>query len=204
MCKQAQQYSKTHHLSFIRVVSRSTQNPESHWSQVHVTLKVEHFSFHAFYKCGLQGDLMSCLSWLKLQRRYFSCIFPFFEKATNLFNAAGHYACSPTPYQNLHWYPPTSSKNIWSKISIAYFTKWFQSVFTVAVGGGCIFSISPCCPLHTYPQRVVKGPHFEAWTRSEPKVTSPNPARARNLFLKPDLGLKAKLTEGVKICATAE
>jgi len=59
MCKQAQQYSRTHHLGFIRAVSLSAQKPESHWSQVHITLKVEHFNFHAFYKCGLQRDLMS-------------------------------------------------------------------------------------------------------------------------------------------------
>jgi len=30
---------------------------------------------------------------------YFSCTFPFFEKATNLFNATWHHACSPTPTQ---------------------------------------------------------------------------------------------------------
>jgi len=33
---------------------------------------------------------------------------------------------------------------------------------------------------------------------------SPNPDRARHLFLKPDLDLKAKFTEGVKIYAAAE
>ena len=32
------------------------------------------------------------------------------------------------PYQNLHWYPLTSSKSIWPKISVAYFRKWFQSI----------------------------------------------------------------------------
>jgi len=52
--KQTQQYSRTHHLSFIRAVSWSAQNAESHWSHVYITLTVEHFSFHAFYKCGLQ------------------------------------------------------------------------------------------------------------------------------------------------------
>jgi len=36
----------------------------------------------------------------------------------------------------------------------------------------------------------------------EPKISSPNPVRARHLFLKPDLGPKAKHTERVKICAT--
>jgi len=29
--------------------------------------------------------------------KYFSCTFPFIDKATNLFNAIGHHACSPTP-----------------------------------------------------------------------------------------------------------
>ena len=41
------------------------------------------------------------------------------------------------------------------------------------MGGGCILSISPCWTLHTYQHSVVKGPHFEAWTRPEPKITSP-------------------------------
>ena len=31
--------------------------------------------------------------------QYFSCTFPLFEKATNLFNATGHHAYSPTPTQ---------------------------------------------------------------------------------------------------------
>ena len=146
------------------------------------------------------------------------------------------------------------------------------------MGGGCIVSISPCWPLHTYPQRVVNGrgvtrldgargkkqvwrpnvrtclsqanvlywrkylwlcwdfpalhavirppprwfgarelcplappcyapgkrPHFQAWTRPEPDITSPYPARARHLYLKPDFDPKAKFTKGVKACATAE
>ena len=78
-----------------------------------------------------------------------------------------------------------------------------QNLFLLLVGGGCSLSTSPCWPLHTYPHRFVNGPHFEAWTRPQPEITSPNPARARYLFLKPDLGLKAKFTEGVQICATA-
>ena len=44
---------------------------------------------------------------------------------------------NPHPYQNLHSYPLTSSKNIWPKISVAYFTKWFQPSCTV--GGFCFF-----------------------------------------------------------------
>jgi len=69
-CKQAQQYSRTHDLGLIRAVNWSAQNAESHWSHVHITLTVEHFSFHAFHKkCGLQGHLMSCSSRLTLQKR---------------------------------------------------------------------------------------------------------------------------------------
>jgi len=29
--------------------------------------------------------------------KYFSCTFPFFEKAKNLFNVTGHHACTATP-----------------------------------------------------------------------------------------------------------
>jgi len=67
--KQAQQYSRTHQLGFIRAVSWSAQNAELHWSHVHITLTVEHFSFHPFYKRGLQRDSMFCPSRLTLQRR---------------------------------------------------------------------------------------------------------------------------------------
>ena len=53
-CTQAQQYSRRHQSGIIRAVSWSAQNVESHWSHVHITLTVEHFSFRAFYKkCGL-------------------------------------------------------------------------------------------------------------------------------------------------------
>jgi len=47
-CKQAQQYSGIHQLGFIRAVSWSTQNGESHWSHGHIILTVEHFNLHAF------------------------------------------------------------------------------------------------------------------------------------------------------------
>jgi len=39
-CKQAQQYSRTHQWGFIRAVSWSAENAESHWSHVHITLTV--------------------------------------------------------------------------------------------------------------------------------------------------------------------
>ena len=103
-CKQAQQYNRIHHLGFIRAVSWSAQNAKSHWSYVHITLTVEHFSFHAFYKkCGLQRDLMSCSSCVTKTINIFlrykddKYFLPIFFKVTNLFNATGHHACSPTP-----------------------------------------------------------------------------------------------------------
>ena len=59
-----------HPLGFIRAVSCSAQNAESHWSHVHITLIVENISFHTFCKrCGLQRDLKSFSSCLTLQRR---------------------------------------------------------------------------------------------------------------------------------------
>ena len=54
-CTQPQQHSRAHRLSFIRAVSWSAQNAESRWSHVHVTLVVEHFSFHACSECCLCG-----------------------------------------------------------------------------------------------------------------------------------------------------
>ena len=68
-CKQAHQYGRRHQLGFIRAVTWSSKNAESYWSPLHITFTVEHFSFHAFYKCGLKRDLMSCSSRLTLQRR---------------------------------------------------------------------------------------------------------------------------------------
>ena len=80
----------------------------------------------------------------------------------------------PHPYQNLHWYPLTSRKNIWPKISVAYFTKWFQPIFTVGGWRRYRLSISVCWPLPTKPHRVGKGVIFK-----------PEPGRARNHKPKP-------------------
>ena len=42
-----------HQLGFIRAVSWSAQNTESHWSHVHITLIVENITFHIFYEVRL-------------------------------------------------------------------------------------------------------------------------------------------------------
>jgi len=125
-CKQAQQYSRTHQLGFIRAVSCSAQNAESHCTHVHITITAEHFSFDAFYKCELQHDMVSCSGRLTLQNnQYFICTFPLFEKAANRFNATGHHACNPTPTKIplLSSYQQQKQLAIWPKISVAYFTK---------------------------------------------------------------------------------
>jgi len=69
-CKQTQQYSRIHHLGFIRAVSWSAQNAESHWSHVISLLQWNTSVFNHFIRSvGLQRDLMFCSSRLTLQRR---------------------------------------------------------------------------------------------------------------------------------------
>jgi len=145
---------------------------------------------------------MFCSRWLRYKDDIFLAHFRFLKKLQIFLMLAGHHACSSTSTKISIDILLPAPKTFGLKIIVACFTNWFQSILLL-VGRGCILSISPFRPLHTYPHKVVKGPHCEAWTRSEPEVTSSNPARA-HLFLKLDLGLKAKLTEGVKICATAE
>jgi len=81
----------------------------------------------------------------------------------------------PHPYRNLHWYPHTSSKNIWPKISAAYFTKWFQSIFTVGRWRMYPFNLPLLDPAYI-PTQSCKGASF--W--------SLNPARAQTR-LEPDI-----------------
>jgi len=142
---------------------------------VHITLKVEHFSFHAFYKkCGLQRDLMSCSRWLTLQRRYFSCTFPFFERATNLFIATGHNACSLTPTKISIDILLPAPKTFGLKIIVAYFTNWFQSICTVGGWRMYPFNLS-LLALACTPTQSCKRASF--W--------SLNPVRARSYKLEP-------------------
>ena len=84
-----------------------------------------------------------------------------FQKATNLFNATEHHACSPTPTKISIDILIPAAKTFGRKLAQPTSQNDFN-LFLLLVGGGCIFSISPCWPLPTYPHRVVKGPHFEA------------------------------------------
>ena len=113
-CKQAQQYSRIHHLGFNIAVSWSAQNAESHWSHVHITLTAEHFSFHAFYKkCGFTTRFDVLFQSLNLTKTINIFLAHFrFLKMPQIFWCCWASWMQPHPYQNLHWYPLTSSKNI--------------------------------------------------------------------------------------------
>ena len=73
----------------------------------------------------------------------------------------------PHPYQNFHWYPLTSSKTFGLKLAEPTWQNDFNNFFYIFTGGGCILSVSPCWPLHTYPN---KGHHLETWTRPKPEL----------------------------------
>ena len=85
------------------------------------------------------------------------------------------------PCQNFHWYPLTSSKSIWPKISVAYFTKWFQPILTV--GGWRMY--------RPFNFRLLAPAYKPTQSCKRASFWSLNPTRVRHLFLKPDLGLKA-------------
>ena len=173
-CKQAQQYSRTHHLGFIRAVSLSAQNAESHCSHVHITLTVEHLQFSCILSVWVTARFYVLFKSLNVTKTInFSLHISVFWKATNSFNATGHHACSPTLPKSLV-IPLTSSKKFWPKISVAHFTKWFQSIFTVGGWRTYPFNVPLLAPAYI-PTQSCKRVSF--W--------SLNPSRARNH--KPDI-----------------
>ena len=156
--KQAQQYSRTHQLGFIWAVSRTLQ-----FSSIFLVWVTARFCFVQVAKCYKDDT-------------YFSGTFPFFEKATNIFNATGHHCMQPHPYQNLHWYCLISRKNIWPKISVTYFTKWFQSIFTVGGWKTYPFNLPLLAPAYVPTQSCKRASFWSlnlAWGRNhKPKAGS--------------------------------
>jgi len=128
----------------------------------------------AFYKrCGLQStarlNVLFKLLNVKKTINIFLAHFRFSKKLQIFLMLLYWVSCmQPHPYQNLHWYPLSSSKSIWPKISVAYFTKWFQSIFTVGWWRMCPFSLS-LLPTAYIPTQSCKRASF--W--------SLNPARTR-------------------------
>ena len=118
--------------------------------------------------------------------------FRFLKKLQNFLMLLGiMHAASPLPKTSL--ISSYKQQKVWHKISVANFTKLFQSIFTV--GGWRTYPFNlPLLALACKPTQSCKKASF--W--------SLNPARVRHLLLKPDLGLKDKFTEAVKICATAQ
>jgi len=96
-CKQAQQYSRIHQLSFIRAVGWSAQKAFALVSR----------AYHS-YSRTLQFSCISYEVWVTARFdvlfkplvtkmiNTFLAHFRFFEKATKLFNATGHHVCSLT------------------------------------------------------------------------------------------------------------
>jgi len=81
----------------------------------------------------------------------------------------------PHTYRNLHWYSLTSSKNIWPKISVAYFTKWFQLICTV--GGWRMH--------RPFNFRLLASAYKPTQNCKRASFWSLNPARAQNHKAKP-------------------
>ena len=92
---------------------------------------------------------------------------------------------------------------LWPKISVAYFTKWFQSNFTVAGWRMYPFNLPLLAPAYILTQSC-KRASFWNLNPAGARHHKPKHGSSPTFFLKPDLGLKATFTEGVKICATAE
>jgi len=103
----------------------------------------------------------------------------------------------PHPYQNLHWYPLTSSKNIWPKISVAYFTKWFQSIFTVGGWRMYPFNISLSAPAYILTQSCKRDSFWTLNPARAPNHKS-EPGSSPTFILKPDLGPKPNLQRDLR------
>jgi len=154
-CKQAQQYSRTYHLG-LSELSVGVHKMLNRIGRTCISLLQLNTSIFMHFIRSVGYSAIWYLVQVALRYKddkYVSCTIPFFEKARNNFNATEHHACNPTP----------------TKISIDILLPADFDPYLLLVGGGCVLSISPCWPLPTYPHRVVKAPHFEAWTRPSPK-----------------------------------
>ena len=125
----------------------SAQNAESQWSHVYITLKVEHINFTHFIE-SLGYSSISCLVQVASRYKgykYLSCTFSFSEKATNLFNATGHHACSHTHNKIFIdiLLPGAKFRPI---ISATTKSRNDFNLFLLLVCGGCVLSISHCRP----------------------------------------------------------
>jgi len=96
-CKQAQQYSRIHQLSFVRAVGWSAQNAFALVARAYHsysrTLQFSCISYEVWVAARFDVLFKSLVT---KSINTFLAYFRFFEKATKLFNATGHHACSLT------------------------------------------------------------------------------------------------------------
>ena len=120
------------------------------------------------------------VAWRYKDDKCFSCTFSFFEKATNIFTAAGHHACSPTPTKISIDILLTAAKTFGLKIIVAFFTKtisihfycwWLQDVsFQSPLDGPCLHTQT-----ELYKGLILKpepdpSPKSQAQTRLQPHI----------------------------------
>ena len=94
------------------------------------------------------------------------------------------------PYHNLHWYPLTSSKSIWPEISVAYFTKWFQYIFTVGGWRMYPFNLPLLPPAYIHTQSCKRASFWSlnpARTRLKSDIYFWSPSKAQNPYLPREL-----------------
>jgi len=152
-CKLAQQYSRTHQLSFIRAVGWNAQNAFALVAR----------AYHS-YSSTLQ---FSCISYEVWVTARFDVLFKSLNVTKTINTFLAHFRFlkklqiflmllgimhAAHPYQNLHWYPLTSSKNIRPKISIPYFAKMISIYFCCWWVEDVSFQsplVGPCIHTHT-------------------------------------------------------
>ena len=143
---------------------------------MHITLKVEHFSFHAFSVwVAARFDVLFKL--ISVTKTIFFLHVSVFWKSYKSFWCYWALCMQHHPYQNLHWYSLTSSKNIWPKISVAYFAKWFQSIFTVGGWRMYPFTLPLLAPAYIPTQSCERASFWHL-----------NPVQARSCKSKPGSG----------------
>ena len=159
-----------------------------------ISLLVEHCSFHAFYKkCGLQRDFMSCSSRLTLQRRWiFFLHFSVFWKSYKSEMLLGiMHAAPPLPKSPL--ISSYQQQSIWPKISVAYFTKWFQSVFTVGGSRMYPFNLPLLAPAYI-PTQSCKRASF--WSPNQARSHKPQPGSRPTFIFEARLRPESQIYRG--------
>jgi len=101
----------------------------------------------------------------------------------------------PHPYQNLHWYPLTNTKIIWLKSGIAYFTKCFQSIFTVGGWRMYPFNLPLLAPAYI-PTQSCKRASFWRLNPAPARNHKPEPGSSPTFIFKARFSPESKIYRG--------